>query len=76
MNRTEFINFIISIGFKWDDHIHNLDYYKYEKHIILLNLNCYTYYNGSEYLNYHLDDLTILMKITRDYKLKKILTKQ
>ena len=70
MNRLEFKKYIESFGFK-----HHYNYiYSYKSYRIGLYNNFYDFFNGSEWIySRYLNDLTPLNKITRSYKLKKIL---
>ena len=70
MSREEFINYIESIGFKYNGH----DYYGYKECEIYLYDNHYDFYNGIEWFDdIDLNDLTPLNKITRRIKLKQLL---
>ena len=70
MNWCEFEKFILSIGFKYDTYRQ----YEYKKYNIYLDRDHYDFYNGSEWICYiKLDDLRLLNKIIREYKLKNIL---
>ena len=70
MSREEFINYIESIGFKYNGH----GYYVYKECEIYLWNDHYDFYNRSELIHYiDLNDLTPLKKITRSIKLKQIL---
>ena len=69
MNVEEFKKFIESIGFKYTGH-----FYRYKSYIIGLYPEHYNFENGSEWINrIHYNDLTLLRKLDRSYKLKKIL---
>ena len=68
MTRKEFINYIESIGFKY-----NGWYFVYNKYKIDLYNVEYSFYNGSEWFGYVYNDLRPLNQIERSYKFKKIL---
>ena len=69
MNVEEFIKFIESIGFKYTGH-----FYRYKKYKIDLYYECYDFCDGSEWIySIVLNDLRLLRKLDRSYKLKKIL---
>ena len=71
MNKEEFINYIESIGFKYNKYD---QFYKYKEYEIFLYQVHYDFYNRSELIyNIDLNDLTPLKKITRSIKLKQIL---
>ena len=69
MSTGEFIKFIESIGFEY-----NGFYFHYKKYKIDLYYECYDFYDGSEWIySIVLNDLRLLRKLDRSYKLKKIL---
>lgn len=80
MTRTEFINYITSIGFEYNKYSYN---YYYENYIIMLDVihyknityhENYSLYNGKEYFyDIPFADLTYFIKIQRSIKLKKLL---
>ena len=72
MTREEFINYIESIGFK-DNGSDFYHYYKQYRINTYFISNCYSFYNGSEWIHYIDFDLTPLKKMTRCIKLKQLL---
>ena len=69
MNHEEFINYIESIGFKYDGYG-----YLCKEYIILLYYDTYGFCNGSEWFHdIDYDDLKLLKKFERSYKLKELL---
>ena len=66
VNRTEFVIYIRTIGFKYDEFINR---YVYKEHKIFLYFTEYRFDNK----DYSYNDLTPLKQISRKYKLKKIL---
>ena len=72
----ELINYIESIGFK-NDHFIKIHRYEYKNYIIYLYEDCYSFYNGSEWIrDIDFNDLTPIevhfKKELRSIKLKQI----
>ena len=70
MTRDEFKMYIESIGFEFNTH--NI-FYEYKEYSISLYFKDYNFHNGSEWINYNLNDLTPLEKFSRSIKLKALL---
>ena len=71
MTRDEFKKFIESIGFV---PVQKKIIYDYKIYRIIVKENSYDFYNGWDWRdNISMDDLNILLKITRRIKLKRIL---
>jgi hypothetical protein len=70
MNEIEFRNYIESIGFKYNSGL-------YEYNVFLIDMwdNHYSFYNGSDWINYlPYNYLTQeVLKLTRSIKLKQLL---
>ena len=76
MDKEEFINYIISIGFKYSTY--DYYYYEYKKYKIIISnhYNFYSFHNGSEcFYDIDLNDLTLLQKEFKQ-ELRRIKLKQ
>ena len=70
MNKKEFKQFILSIGFKYNGH----GYYVYKEYKIDLYKYNYSLHNGSEWVyDIDLNHLSPFKKFTRSIKLKELL---
>ena len=70
MTQKEFTKYIKSIGFKHNKHYNS---YEYKEYYIDLYNNYYTFYNGSKWSEHNYNELTLLLKVSRSYKLKQLL---
>ena len=71
MSKGEFKKYIESIGFEYNDHY---DHYYYKDNIITIMRYTYFLTKGSkDFGQYDLNNLIPMIKITRGFKLKKIL---
>ena len=71
MNRKEFITYIKSIGFEKD--ISRISSFYLDVYYVIVLNDDYVLYSYGKELEYDLNNLQPLIKITRKYKLKKIL---
>lgn len=70
INIEKFIEIIEIIGFKYNS---NMKVFIFGKYRIFFFNNSYNLWNGYENVGYLLSDLSPLKKISRSYKLKKLI---